>query len=90
MWEQVKWIMIGSAREVCGILQVGIGNPKSMWLNDQVKAAVKRKEDGWKEILGARDEDVQERCLEVYKEEKRKVKGAFIKERRSYNSFKGR
>ena len=27
-----------------------------------------------KELLGARDEDARERCLEVYKEEKRKVK----------------
>ena len=25
-------------------------------------------------MLGARDEDARERCLEVYKEEKRKVK----------------
>ena len=44
-----------------------------MWWNDQVKAAVKRKEDAWKEVLEARDEDVRERCLEAYKEEKRKV-----------------
>ena len=32
---------------------------------------VKRKEAAWKEML--RDEDAKERCLEVYKEEKRKV-----------------
>ena len=31
-------------------------------------------ETAWKEVLGARDEDAKERCLEVYKEEKRKVK----------------
>ena len=36
--------------------------------------AIKRKEATWKEVLGARDEDAKERCLEVYKEEKRKVK----------------
>ena len=40
-----------------------------MWWNNQVKAVVKRKE-----VLGARDEDARERCLEIYKEEKRKVK----------------
>ena len=45
-----------------------------MWWNDQVKAAVIRKEDVWKEVLGARNADARERCLEVYKEEKRKVK----------------
>ena len=43
-----------------------------MWWNDQVKAAVKRKEDAWK-VLGTRDEDARERRLEVYKEEKKKV-----------------
>ena len=48
MWEQVKWAMVESAREVCGAVRVGGGNPKSVWLNDQVKAAVKRKE-----VLGA-------------------------------------
>ena len=42
-----------------------------MWWNDQVNAAIKRKEDARKEALGARDEDARERCLEVYK---RKVK----------------
>ena len=61
--------MVESAREVCGSVSVGVGNPKSVWWNDQVKAAVKRKE-----VLGARDEDARERSLEVYKEEKRKVK----------------
>ena len=42
--------------------------------NNQVKAAVKRKEDAWKGVLGTRDEDARERCLEVYKKEKKKVK----------------
>ena len=45
-----------------------------MGWNNQVKAKFKKKEDAWKEVLGARDEDVRERCLEAYKEEKRKVK----------------
>ena len=44
-----------------------------MWWKDQVKAAVEE-EDAWKEVLGARDEDARKRCLEVYKEEQRKVK----------------
>ena len=40
-----------------------------MGWNDQLKAAVKRKV-----VLGVRDEGARERCLEVYKEEMRKVK----------------
>ena len=64
MWEQVKWTMVESAREVCGTVRVGGGNSKSVWWNNQVKAAIKRKEDAWNEVLGARDEDTSERCLE--------------------------
>ena len=59
---------------MCGSVKVGGGNSKSVWWNDEVKTMVKRKEDAWKEVLGARDEDAGERSLEVYKEEKRKVK----------------
>ena len=51
-------------------MRVGSGNPRSEWWNDQVKAAVKRKEDAWK-VLGARDEDSRERCLESYKVRRR-------------------
>ena len=49
-------------------MRVGGENPKNLWWNNQVKPAVKRKEDAWKVVLGARDEDAKERCLEVYKE----------------------
>ena len=58
----MKRAMVESAREVCGLLRVGGRNPKSVWWNNQVNAAVKREE-----VLGARDEDARERCLEVYK-----------------------
>ena len=74
IWEQVKRVMVENEREVCGSVRVGGGNSKSVGWNDQVKAAVMRKEDTWKKVMGARDEDARERCLEVHKEEKRKVK----------------
>ena len=38
MWEQVKRAMVESAREGCGSVRVGRGNPKSVWWNDQVKS----------------------------------------------------
>ena len=47
--------MVESTREVCSSAQVRGGNPKSVW-NDQVKGAVKRQEDAWKEELRVRDE----------------------------------
>ena len=65
---------IPSAREVCG---VGRKNPKSVWWNEALKAVIKRKEDVWKQVLGARDESAKGRCMEVYKEEKRKDKEVY-------------
>ena len=42
---------------------------------------VKRKEDPWKEVLEARDEDTRERCLKSTTKMKReRLKGEFIKE----------
>ena len=44
-----------------------------------------------KEVLGARDDDERERCLEVCKEEKREVNMCIIKvKKRSKNSLEGR
>ena len=49
-------------------------NPKRVWWNDEVKAAVTRKVAAWKGVLAASDEENKERCMEAYREEKRKVK----------------
>ena len=64
--------MLESAREVRGSVRVGRKNPKSMCWNDEIKAAVRRKEADWK-VLAASDEKEKERYMEVYREEKRKV-----------------
>ena len=80
-----KTVKVESAREICGSVRVGGGNPKGLWRNDHVKAAVKRKEDARKEVLGARDKNERGICLEAYKDEKRKAK-----RRRSKNSLEGR
>ena len=44
--------MVEGAKQMCGLVRVGGGNPKNVWWNNQVKAAVKRKEGVWKEMLG--------------------------------------
>ena len=31
MWEQLKWAIVESAREVCGSMRVWGKNPKSVW-----------------------------------------------------------
>ena len=35
----------------------GEKNPKSVWWNNEVKAAVRRKEAAWKEVLAASNEE---------------------------------
>ena len=47
MWEQVKGAMADSARGVW-LNEDGGKNPKKIWWNDVVKAAVERKEPAWK------------------------------------------
>ena len=76
MWEQVKWAMVESTREVCGSVRFGRKNAKIVWWNNEVKTAVRRKEAAWKELLAASDKKAKERCMETYREEKRKVKRA--------------
>ena len=53
---------------VCGSVRVEGKNPKSVWWNDEIKAAVRRKEDAWKRVLAASDEENKERCMEVYRD----------------------
>ena len=38
-------------------------NPKSVWRNDEVKAAVNRKKAARKEVLAASNEEAKERCM---------------------------
>ena len=58
MLEQVKCALVETAREVCGSMRIRGKNPKSVWWNDEVKAAVRRKE-----VLAASDEEAKERCM---------------------------
>ena len=62
MWEEVKWVMVQSARGGCRSVTVGGKNSKSVWLNDEIKAGVKRKEAIWK-VLAASDEEANEKCM---------------------------
>ena len=64
--EQVKRAIVEIAREVCSSVR---RNSKRVWWNDDLKAVVKRKQ-----VLGARHEAAKERCMEAYREQKRKDK----------------
>ena len=70
----MKRAIVESARKVPGSVKVGGISPKSGWWNDEVKAAVRRKKAAWKVVLGATEEKAKERSMEVYEEEKIKVK----------------
>ena len=61
-----------------------------MWWNDEIKAAVRRKEAAWKEVLAASDEEAKERCMEAYREEKRKVKKCIYQSKKKVNEQFGR
>ena len=61
-----------------GSVTVGEKNPKSMWWNDVVKAAFKRKELAWK-VLGARDEDAIEVVWKFSKKKRKRLKGVHIR-----------
>ena len=71
--------MMESGIEICASMRAGGKNTKIMWGSDEIKAAVRRKEATWKRVLAPSDEETKERCMEVYREEKRKVKRSIIK-----------
>ena len=56
-----------------------------MGWNDEVKAAVNKKE-----VLAGRDEEAKERHMEAYREEKRKVKRCIIQGKKKVNEQYGR
>ena len=68
-----------------GSVRVGGKNPKSVWWNDEIKAAVRRKDAAWKEVLAASDEEAKERCMETYREKKRKVKRCIYESKKKAN-----
>ena len=90
MREQVKRAIVEIAREVCGSVRVGGNNPRRVWWNDEIKAEVRIKEAGWKEVLVASDEEEKERCMEAFREEKRKVIRSIIQNKKKVNEQFGR
>ena len=67
--------------QVCGSMRVGGKNPKSVWWNEKVT----RKEVAWKGVLAASNEETKERCMEAYREEKRKVKRCIVQSKKKVN-----
>ena len=63
---------------------------KSVWWNDEVKAAIRIKEAVWKVLLAASDEEAKERCMEANREEKRKVKMCVYQSKKNVNEQCGR
>ena len=82
--------MVESDREVCGSVRVGGKNPKSVWWNDEIKAAGRRKEAAWKGVFAASHKETKERCMEAEREEKRKVKRCIIQCKMKVNEQFGR
>ena len=43
--------------------------------NEEIKAAVERKEDAWKDGFGAREEIIKDKYMEIYIEKRGGLKG---------------
>ena len=71
-------------------MRVGGKNPKNLWWNNEIKATVRRKEAPWKGVLAASDEGSKERCMEAYREDKRKVKRCIVQSKKKVNEQFGR
>ena len=69
-------------QEVCGSVRVGGKIPRSVWWSDEIKAAVRRNEAACKRVLAPSDEETKERCITMYREEKRKVKRYIIQRKK--------
>ena len=93
VWIKRRGVVVGARRNRREKLRVhqyregyarsfGGKNPKSVWWNDKIKAAVRRKETAWKGVLAASDEETK-KCMEAHREEKRKVKRCIIQSKKS-------
>ena len=65
-------------------------DPKECVLEDEIKAAVRRKEAAWKWVLESSDEETKERYREEYREEKRKVRRCIFQNKMKVNERSGR
>ena len=73
MWEQVKRAMVEHTKEVCGSVRVEANNTNSLWWNDEVKTATRKKEGAWKEKdVWKLKEKIREKLKGVYIRSKRK------------------
>ena len=59
--------------------------PNRVWWNDEIKAAVRRMEAAWKEVLAASVEEPKERCMGAYREKKRIVKRCIYHNKKKAN-----
>ena len=59
--------------------------PKEYVVEQQAIAPVRRKKAAWKGVLAANDAEIKEKYMEVYREEKRKVKRCIIWNKKKAN-----
>ena len=60
---------------MCGSVRLGGGEPRNVWQNGVVKAAVERKEVGWKKVLGARGKVVNKDVWKLKMKKRERLKG---------------
>ena len=90
VWKQVKEAVVGSAKEVCGCVKIGNMNVKSELWSEEVKQAVERKKVAFLNVLKANDVISKERCMDVYREERKKTKRCISMRKREVNEQFGK
>ena len=68
---------------MCGSVRVGAKNPKSVWWNDEIKAAVRRKDAAWKEVLAASDEEEKKDVWKRTERRRERLKCVYIRAKRN-------
>ena len=59
-------------------------NPKTVWWNDEIKYAVRRKEDAWKEVMAASEMKRQKKNVWKHSEKRReRLKCVYIRGKRN-------
>ena len=84
MWEQVNRTIVDNAREVWGSVIMGEITQKGNGGMMQLKLQwIGKKEDAWTYVSVGKYEIMKERCMGIYKEERKEFRGVNIRIKRT-------
>ena len=72
-------VEIDNERKAFGSARFVRKNSKSKWWNDEIKAPMESKQVAWKDILGAKEKIVKERCIKFIKGKRGWLKDVYFR-----------